>query len=114
MSNLRQVRSRKPTAASPRSLAARVALIRRADSPRGKGHLSRVVPGRETPMQTFRAYLLNPAGKIVWADWIEAHDQAEAEALAHKLCKAGTPTVELWKGARLVAELPCGHVAPVG
>ena len=58
-------------------------------------------------MPTYRAYLLNPAGKIAWGEWIEAEDQAEAEAKAHALCKDGTPTVELWQGARRIAELPC-------
>jgi hypothetical protein len=58
--------------------------------------------------QTFRAYLLNAQGKIVWADWIEAVSEEEAIATAHSLCREGTPTVELWKGERHVAEIPCG------
>ncbi|HEY8571296.1 hypothetical protein [Phenylobacterium sp.] len=58
-------------------------------------------------MPTYRAYLLDPAGKIRWGEWIEAADQAEAEKLAHAMCDAGTPTVELWRGAERVAELPC-------
>jgi hypothetical protein len=58
-------------------------------------------------MSTYRAYLLDPAGKITWGEWIEAEDQAEAEAKAHALCTAGTPTVELWQGTRRLAELPC-------
>lgn len=58
-------------------------------------------------MPTFRAYLLNPAGRIVWGDWIEADSQEEAERRAAELCDVGTPTVELWKGSELVAELPC-------
>ena len=58
-------------------------------------------------MPTYRAYLLNPAGKFAWRDWIEAADQQEAEAKAHALCNEGAPTVELWQGGRLLAELPC-------
>ena len=55
----------------------------------------------------YRAYLLNPAGKITWGEWIEAASQEEAEAKAHQLCDGGTPVVELWQGARKLAELPC-------
>ncbi|HEY3814856.1 MAG TPA: hypothetical protein VGL66_16685 [Caulobacteraceae bacterium] len=58
-------------------------------------------------MPAYRAYLLNAAGKIIWGDWIEATDQKEAEAKAHALCNEGTPVVELWQGARRLAELPC-------
>ncbi|HEV2533460.1 hypothetical protein [Phenylobacterium sp.] len=58
-------------------------------------------------MATFRAYLLDTAGKITWGEWIEAKDQAEAEAKAHALCGAGIPAVELWQGPRRLAELPC-------
>ena len=58
-------------------------------------------------MQTYRAYLLDPAGRIVWGEWIEARDQAEAEALAHELCEDGRPTVELWQGSAKLAELRC-------
>jgi hypothetical protein len=63
--------------------------------------------GCDVAMPTFRAYLLNPAGKIVRGEWLDAADQAEAERLAHALCCAGTPKVELWKGAQRLAELPC-------
>ena len=58
-------------------------------------------------MQTFRAYLLDTNNKIVWGDWIEADSEQEAIRKAHALCKEGTPTVELWKGARPIAKLPC-------
>jgi hypothetical protein len=58
-------------------------------------------------MQTFRAYLLDTNGKIVWGDWIEADSEEEAITKAHKLCREGTPTVELWQGARPVAQIPC-------
>ena len=64
-------------------------------------------------MRTFRAYLLNPAGKIVWGEWLEAADLAEAEAKARELCKHGTPTVELWEGARLLSDVPCDKDQPV-
>jgi hypothetical protein len=58
-------------------------------------------------LQTFRAYLLNARGSIVWGDWIEAKDEAEARAKAHELCRDGLPVVELWQGPRHVAEIPC-------
>jgi hypothetical protein len=58
-------------------------------------------------MATYRAYLLDPSGKITWGEWIEAADQAEAEAKAHAMCDKGTPAVELWLGDRRIAELPC-------
>lgn len=63
-------------------------------------------------MRTFRAYMLNPAGKIVWADWIEAADLSEAEAKAHALCRDGAPTVELWEGSRRVSDIPCDEAQP--
>ena len=58
-------------------------------------------------MHTFRAYLLNDKDHIVWADWIEAASEQEAIAKAHALCKEGIPMVELWQGARQIAEVPC-------
>ncbi len=58
-------------------------------------------------MPVFRAYLLDTAGKIVWGDWIECADLDEAKARAHELCDKGSPTVELWQGAKRVAKLPC-------
>ncbi len=64
-------------------------------------------------MQTFRAYLLNAKGKIVWGEWIEAASEQEAIVKAHTLCKEGTPTVELWLGSHPVAEIPCDGLAPV-
>jgi len=63
-------------------------------------------------MQTFRAYLLNAKGKIVWGDWIEAASEEDAIVKAHALCTEGTPMVELWQGARPVAEIPCDSSAP--
>ncbi len=58
-------------------------------------------------MQTFRAYLLNAKGKIIWGEWIEAASEEEAIEKAHQLCSKGAPTVELWHGPRPVAEIPC-------
>jgi hypothetical protein len=60
-------------------------------------------------MPTFRAYLLNTQGNIVWGDWIEAADESEARDKAHKLCRDGLPVVELWQGARHLAEIPCAE-----
>lgn len=64
-------------------------------------------------MRTFRAYLLNPAGRITWGEWIEATDLADAEAKARKLCTAGVPVVELWEGALPVSEVPCDDGPPI-
>lgn len=63
-------------------------------------------------MQTYRAYLLDTNDKIVWGEWIEAASEQEAIQMAHKLCKAGTPMVELWSGPRQVAEIPCHDKGP--
>jgi hypothetical protein len=63
-------------------------------------------------MPTFRAYLLNPAGRITWGEWIEAADQQEAEAAAARLCDGGHPKVELWRGRERLAELPCESSDP--
>ena len=63
-------------------------------------------------MPTFRAYILDRAGKITWGEWIEADSREEAEAKAKALCDKGHPTVELWKGAERVAELPCDEPEP--
>ena len=65
-------------------------------------------------MQSYRAYLLDSRGKIVWAEWLEAASEEEAKAIAHGLCKEGTPMVELWQGARPVAEIPCAPEPAVG
>ena len=60
-------------------------------------------------MPTYRAYLLNPAGRITWGDWIEAVDLEDARRKAHELCDGGHPTVELWQQARKVDEVPCAE-----
>ena len=41
-------------------------------------------------MLTFRAYLLNPQGNIVWGDWIEAKDETEARAKAQAVQRDAT------------------------
>ena len=58
-------------------------------------------------MQSYRAYLLDARGKIVWGEWLEAASEEDAIAKAHALCKEGTPMVELWQGNHAVAEIPC-------
>jgi hypothetical protein len=58
-------------------------------------------------VNTYRAYRLNGAGRIVAGSWIEAADDLEAKRLAHDLCDEATPTVELWLANRRVAILPC-------
>jgi hypothetical protein len=62
-------------------------------------------------MLAYRVYKLNPAGRIVSGEWIEAANDAEARTRAHALCDAATPSVELWLGARRVAVLPCEDAA---
>lgn len=47
-------------------------------------------------MPTFRAYLLDQAGAITWAAWVDGAHLAEAQRKAHELCGVATPTVELW------------------
>lgn len=64
-------------------------------------------------MRTFRAYLLNPAGRITWGEWIQAADLTEAEGKARELCKGGVPMVELWEGAKPVSDVPCDATKPV-
>ena len=58
-------------------------------------------------MANYRAYKLDPAGRIVAGEWLEAEDDLAARAAAHALCDEATPSVELWQGARRVAVLPC-------
>ncbi|MDB5445398.1 MAG: hypothetical protein JWQ97_715 [Phenylobacterium sp.] len=55
----------------------------------------------------YRVYKLNPAGRIVSGEWIEAATESEARRMAHALCDETTPSVELWQGARQLAVLPC-------
>lgn len=58
-------------------------------------------------MQTYRAYLLDSNGKIVWGGWLEAESEQEATRKAHELCSEGKPVVELWQGARPIAKVEC-------
>jgi hypothetical protein len=53
----------------------------------------------------FRVYKLNPGGRIMSGDWIEAATEREARLKAHALCDRGAPTVELWRGAQRLAVL---------
>lgn len=58
-------------------------------------------------MPVYRAYTLDPAGKITWGEWIEAEDLEAARRMAHEMCDRGHPTVELWQGAEKVDEVDC-------
>ena len=62
-------------------------------------------------MQTFRVYLLNADGKIVWGDWIQAAGDIDALAKAQALCDGDKPMVEVWQGARKVGAEPCHPAA---
>jgi hypothetical protein len=55
----------------------------------------------------YRVYKLNPAGRIVTGEWIQAADDDAAKAAAHDLCDEATPTVEVWQGSRRLGVLPC-------
>ena len=56
-------------------------------------------------MPTFRAYLLDQAGAITWAAWVDGAHLAEAQRKAHELCGVATPTVELCGVATPTVEL---------
>ena len=58
-------------------------------------------------MQTYRAYKLNPAGRIIAGEWLQAEDLKAAVRLAHAMCDTATPVVELWQGASRLAVIPC-------
>ncbi len=60
-------------------------------------------------MPTYRAYLLNPAGRITWAEWIEAEDIDQARLKAHEMCDNGHPEVELWQGAQKLDTVACAE-----
>jgi hypothetical protein len=60
-----------------------------------------------TAMPTFRAYLLDDKGKITWGDWIDAADELEALAKAKELCREDSPHVEVWQGAKKIAQDDC-------
>jgi hypothetical protein len=58
-------------------------------------------------MTTYRAYRLDRRYRIKSGEWIEAPNDAQAQAQAVELCEEGAPTVELWQAARLVDEIDC-------
>lgn len=60
-------------------------------------------------MPTFRAYTLDPAGRITWGEWIEADDLETAREQAHEMCDDGHPVVELWQGARKLDAIICSE-----
>lgn len=65
---------------------------------------------KETSLGTissYRVYKLNPAGRIVSGDWVEAIDDRTASEAAYAMCDEATPSVELWQGTRRVAVLSC-------
>ena len=66
---------------------------------------------REGLHVSYRIYKLNRAGAIVSGEWIEAEDEHDARRKAHALCDEGTPSVELWQGARKLGVFPCGDAA---
>jgi len=47
-------------------------------------------------MQTFRAFLQDETGALVWAAWIEATHHTEAVQKAQALCGAAALRVEVW------------------
>ncbi len=48
-------------------------------------------------MTSYRAYLMNAAGKIVRAQDIEADSEEDAAVQARALCAPDAPNVELWR-----------------
>lgn len=56
---------------------------------------------------SYRVYRLNPAGRIVSGDWVEADSDKAACEAAHAMCDQATPSVEVWQGPRRIAVLPC-------
>ncbi len=55
-------------------------------------------------MASYRMYCLDRAGRIGFAEWLEAEDDSEALALARNL-KEGVLKCEVWRGNRLVSSL---------
>ncbi|MGZ3275721.1 MAG: hypothetical protein ACXU82_21285 [Caulobacteraceae bacterium] len=62
-------------------------------------------------MRTYRAYLVNREGRIVFGEWLHATEDSEALSEAHALCTEDMPKVEIWQGTRLIAEVPCNAKA---
>jgi hypothetical protein len=59
-------------------------------------------------MPTYRAYRVDRSRHIQAAAWIEAPDDTAAKAEAKdELCEEGAPTVEIWRGTKLVDEVEC-------
>jgi hypothetical protein len=63
-------------------------------------------------LTAYRAYQLDPSGKIAGADWLEADSDQEAEVMALRLCGPGVPLVELWLGANRISVVACAEPAP--
>ena len=55
-------------------------------------------------MNHYRLYCLDGAGRIDFAEWIDAADDADAIDQAQQL-KRGALKCEIWHGPRLVARL---------
>ncbi len=51
-------------------------------------------------MSTYRLYRLDRAGRIEFADWIEADGDEDAARAAH--ARLGDERFELWQGGRLL------------
>lgn len=62
-------------------------------------------------MTNYRVYLVSAQGRVTSGQWVEAGSDAEAKRLAHEFCDEGSPTVEVWDGARRVGDLPCDEDA---
>lgn len=58
-------------------------------------------------MATFRAYVLNEAGRIAQGEWIEAATQEEALTKARELRRDDSASIELWLGAKKLGQAPC-------
>jgi hypothetical protein len=63
-------------------------------------------------MTTYRAYLLNTAGKIIRGEWLEAESEEEAALQAKALCEPGAPTVELWRQHLRIGTYRCDLSPP--
>ena len=55
---------------------------------------------RGCALSTYRLYRLDKAGRIEFADWIEADDEEKAAQAARALI--GDERFELWQGGRLL------------
>jgi hypothetical protein len=51
-------------------------------------------------MQTFRAYIRDAAGAIIWAAWIEAAHRDDAQAQAQALRPGQAFSLDLWSAER--------------